>query len=197
MKNLTFQCKARTVFGYVRHIILTVLFSFTLLSVFQCSGGEEIVTPPEPATSLFKDPENKFEVTIMGKPDAPIDTASSQYDFFERNDQKEIVAQTRISFIQKEVEKDADLFAPGYEDKFLAECNCVVLQRGVVLFEGRQARQYSVSLKNGEWVGFQRHFTRGKRIYILGVRGPATGLERVRSSFDETIASFHFLPVKE
>lgn len=174
--------------------ILKRLFFVWIIILSQltaCSGGE-VPVRVEPGINEFKDSDETFHVSVKGREELP--AAPGIYEFIVRNDQNEIVTETRIVVTALDKKQTADLFAPGYEETFLSECRCAVTSRGVVLFEGQQARQYVVTVKNGEWVSYQRHFTRGPRTYILSVRGPAAFAEKIKETFETTIASFHFIP---
>ena len=86
-----------------------------------------------------------------------------------------------------------DLYEPGYESSYLAGCKCSIIERGSVNFAGRPARHYMVSLRNGEWVGLQRHFAGKNKMFVLSVNGPKESIGSLRILFEQVTAGFQLL----
>ncbi|MDH5654546.1 MAG: hypothetical protein OEZ34_01465 [Spirochaetia bacterium] len=91
------------------------------------------------------------------------------------------------------IEGEADLFSPLYEASFLSRCKCSIKERGSVQFAGRPARHYIVSLRNGEWLGIQRHIPGKGKILIVSITGPVSGHAELKVLFDQISSSFRFL----
>ena len=172
-------------------------FIFTLF-LFLASCASTEVEVVRPSSEVFSNKQYLFEI----KHPVPVTIHSEEGPgfatfIFLHNDEAGNWIETisiRIQF--RETEKDkfySDVFTPGYETKFLAGCQCAVAESGIVNISGIPARHYSISKKNGEISGFQRHITYKDRIYIIELTGPSSDQLRIKSQFESLIQNFRFL----
>lgn len=166
--------------------IQTVVFA-CLVAFFSCRSTIEPIKPTE-----FQDPRKRFEVTIPGQNELKVTELdeSRLFEFTIKNDEGEAVALIRINVITKQDPRSADLFDAGYESRYLAKCRCTILETGIVNFRGKPARHYRISLRNGEWIGYQRHITDKNQIFIIGVSGPLDKEASIAVTFRDTLSSF-------
>jgi len=139
----------------------------------------------------FTDSEKIFRINVSGDHDMK-ETSGEGFRLVELSavDEEGITLYIiRIRIIDGE----KDLYDPGYEVFFLADCKCTILERGSVHFAGKPARHFTVTLRNGEWLGYHRHFTGKGKMFILSVSGPKENSRNLHALFDQAIANFQLL----
>jgi hypothetical protein len=139
----------------------------------------------------FTESQKTFQINISGKHDIK-ETTGEDHRLVELSAVNKEGLTDHIILIRI-MDGERDLYDPKYEASFLVECKCAILERGSVPFAGRPARHYTVALKNGEWIGFQRHFTGKGRSFHFSVSGPKENAKNLRVIFDQIILNFHLL----
>jgi hypothetical protein len=162
------------------------------------SGGMRPTIVSEEKNELFHDPYKRFGIMVPGNAELKsVDSPeSNMYEFGIKDDEGVIGMIVRVTVFEKKTEQEADVFDSSYEGRFLSTCRCGIIERGVINFDGKPARHYTVSLRNGEWIGYQRHFRRNSRIFIIGASGPVGTAGAVQEMHARLLESFQVL-VKE
>lgn len=186
--------------GLQRFFVLVSMLIIMDLSGFGCSGGE--VKGNSSGTGspsqVFIDPEGIFQASIPEgflKVEPPADTPTpGLYQFQKQGEQGEFLRTIRFRVDQRKDEKAADLFSPGYEASFLEDCNCSILERGVVNFNGSPSRQFIVSRDGGTTIAFHRHIIARNRFVRIVVEGKTQDRETLRKRFQDLLTGFQPIP---
>ncbi len=160
-----------------------------------CKEPAVVETPDQPTTGLFRDPDHQFTVPV------PITFAYTvtdngnvkTHEFVKKDEEGDVLELIRVA-VEIPDNGDANLFSSTYENRYASTCKCAIVERGVVNFQGKPARQYHVTLKNGTWVSYQLHTIIRNRYVLIGTRGPQENSASLHKLFQQTTGGFQVLP---
>ena len=170
------------------HLMILISGAFPVV-VLNCHGSSK--KKQEQKLERYSGSEKTFELTIPGEHTVK-ETRGEESRTVELSVADEEGVTSHIIRV-KITEGLRDLYDPGYESSYLSGCKCSIIERGSVNFAGRPARHYMVSLRNGEWIGLQRHFAGKNKMFVLSVNGPKDSIGTLRILFEQVTAGFQLL----